>query len=318
MTWWMKLDCDFHLNEKVVAAGRNGRDVFLRLMCIHGKERLDGVIPADLVPGERVLAGVLQCSVEDVRDGWEACRDVQLLRRSENGDVTILGWDDEWRPKESTAASRMRAMRERKRNVTSRDASEGVTLRDERNDERNVTSRYSRLSDLSRIEDLDHRKEEIRETERNVTVTLRGKNKRQILAKHRELAEKIWATQNTLRQASIPGARSLTATDAALTMVAQILEAGHSLEDCEHVLRVYAAEAQARPESREWFNGETNWRIGNFRRQLGRSAAPRRPSARGTNAGMTGDDVLAWGRGEYGDPRADYDDAIEVTPTEES
>jgi hypothetical protein len=50
-----------------------------------------------------------------------------------------------------------------------------------------------------------------------------------------------------------------------------VLEDGHTVEDCEHVLRRYAAEARARPrESAQWFDGVTNWRPENFARALGK------------------------------------------------
>jgi hypothetical protein len=82
---------------------------------------------------------------------------------------------------------------------------------------------------------------------------------------------RIWELQNQLRQQSIPGAQPLRATPKALARVAKVLEDGHTVEDCEHVLRRYAAEARARPrESAQWFDGVTNWRPENFARALGK------------------------------------------------
>jgi hypothetical protein len=59
----------------------------------------------------------------------------------------------------------------------------------------------------------------------------------------------------------------------ALVRVAERLEAGASEEECEHVLRVYAAEAKK--SNGQWFNGQTNWRAENFARALGQPLGPR-------------------------------------------
>lgn len=84
---------------------------------------------------------------------------------------------------------------------------------------------------------------------------------------------RLWSLQEELRHESIPGSRPLLATDERLKRIQDRLEAGATVEDCEHVLRVYAADAKSKPESREWFNGETNWRKDNFDRALGKPLA---------------------------------------------
>lgn len=100
------------------------------------------------------------------------------------------------------------------------------------------------------------------------------------LTNHRAVAIALWLKQDELRRAAIPGARSLTATDDGLRAVAARLADGHTPEDCEHVLRVYASEARRDPASARWFNGETNWRRDNFRRALGTTLGtpPPRPN----------------------------------------
>ncbi len=84
------------------------------------------------------------------------------------------------------------------------------------------------------------------------------------------LVSQLWDLQNRLRQEAIPGTRPLKPTAENLARVADRLAAGHDFQDCEHVLRVYAAEARAKPDARQWFNGESNWRRDNFARALGR------------------------------------------------
>lgn len=84
----------------------------------------------------------------------------------------------------------------------------------------------------------------------------------------RKICEEVWALQEDLR-AKIPGLRGRAAVDDDLRQISAILEAGHSRADCEHVLRVYAAQAAADPKSARYFNGTTNWRPEVFRRALG-------------------------------------------------
>lgn len=65
--------------------------------------------------------------------------------------------------------------------------------------------------------------------------------------------------------------------------MADRLEEGYRVEDCEHVLSIYAHDAKADPGQARWFNGETNWRPDNFRRALGRPvpAPPKQYNGRG-------------------------------------
>lgn len=76
----------------------------------------------------------------------------------------------------------------------------------------------------------------------------------------------LWGLQEKLRREASPKARGLRATPERLRRVRARL-AENSLEDCEHVLRVYAAEAK-RAGSIRWLNGVTNWRPDNFLRAL--------------------------------------------------
>lgn len=90
-----------------------------------------------------------------------------------------------------------------------------------------------------------------------------------------EICARLWAAQDQLRREVNQRARPLRLTDAARASVLAVLSE-HSEEDCDHVLRVYAAEARrARTEGKsDWFDGVSNWRPENFRRALGRDHEP--------------------------------------------
>jgi hypothetical protein len=47
---WVRLDVDYHDNPKVLAAGREGRDLHLASICWVGRYLTDGVIPESAVP----------------------------------------------------------------------------------------------------------------------------------------------------------------------------------------------------------------------------------------------------------------------------
>lgn len=81
-------------------------------------------------------------------------------------------------------------------------------------------------------------------------------------------AFELWGLQERLRKAVNPKARGLRATPERLNRVRARLKAD-GREACEHVLRVYAAEAK-RDGSVRWLNGVTNWRPENFTRALSR------------------------------------------------
>lgn len=101
-------------------------------------------------------------------------------------------------------------------------------------------------------------------------------------------AERLWSMQEEMRARTIPHARPLKATEARIARVLERLAENSSAES-EHVLRVYEADALHKPDSREWFNGETNWRKANFDRALGR-AIPHRDSKPAKNATLPVDD----------------------------
>jgi hypothetical protein len=93
-------------------------------------------------------------------------------------------------------------------------------------------------------------------------------------------ALELWAEQDRLRQEAIPGSRPLKASKSQLARVeAAVLDYG--VDDCRHVLAVYAAEARTNPASAEWFNGVSNWRTDNLDRARGRLIPTRAKDSRG-------------------------------------
>lgn len=131
---FVKLAANLHGNRKVMQAGRNGRDVFVFVLCQNSMVDGDGSVPlTDMEPW--YLARHLQCSEEEAREGYERCVTVGLL--SVTGDrVVIVGWDDEWARRPLTDAERAARYRERKK-----PSRESRPDRDESRDEsRAVTS----------------------------------------------------------------------------------------------------------------------------------------------------------------------------------
>jgi hypothetical protein len=93
------------------------------------------------------------------------------------------------------------------------------------------------------------------------------KTKQRVLGRHLPSATRLWDLQEDLRREALPSSRGLEATAERLAAVAERLEAGATEQECELVLRQYAAEAKQ--SDGKWFNGETNWRARNFTRALG-------------------------------------------------
>lgn len=117
-----------------------------------------------------------------------------------------------------------------------------------------------------------------------------------LIAKHRETAERLWQRQEALRRWSIPGARSLAFTEDACYRVAALLEGGMSEDDVCHVLEVYAAEARANPDQARWFDGVSNLRKENAARALGRTVASvargRSPPTPFARQGLTATEIM--------------------------
>lgn len=104
------------------------------------------------------------------------------------------------------------------------------------------------------------------------------------LEKHRADALRLWDLQETLRTEAIPGTRRRPPTDERLKPIADRLEAGATVADCEHALRVRAAEAKLGGEHAKYFNGESNWRPRSFEFALGQPDPAVNPPRNGAAA----------------------------------
>jgi hypothetical protein len=64
---WIRLDVLFFQHRKALAAGRDGRDLYIASLCYCGAELNDGAIPADALPLLGVAAGVRQVDAAAAR-----------------------------------------------------------------------------------------------------------------------------------------------------------------------------------------------------------------------------------------------------------
>jgi hypothetical protein len=131
MDWWIKLAASVHRHPKCRAAGYDGTNVFIWLLCLNGDRGFDGVIPGEYVtPG--YVAAELGLSPERAEGAIEACKKTRLISLAHSDrriiNYAINGWNDEWKPQPSNVTQRVRKHRERlkarnvslhvKRNVT--------------------------------------------------------------------------------------------------------------------------------------------------------------------------------------------------------
>lgn len=112
-----KLDPGFFNNRKILRAGRDGRDVFLAVLCINAGRGGPGWIPGgDLEPW--YMAHYLGITQEQARSGIEAVLAAELVALEEVDGVTrvtIVGWSEDWSRRAKTDAERAHDYRERKK-----------------------------------------------------------------------------------------------------------------------------------------------------------------------------------------------------------
>jgi len=105
---WVKLDSGFFLHPKALAAGRDGRDVFLAALCWSAQQMTDGVVPAHTLP----MIGAF-CGVADVDAAATKLVDVGLWNNH------VYGWEIhgflEWQESREEREEWLEAERKRKR-----------------------------------------------------------------------------------------------------------------------------------------------------------------------------------------------------------
>jgi hypothetical protein len=144
-----KLDGGFFSNRKILRAGRNGRDVYLHVLCCNTKRGAKGWIPAeDLEPW--YVADQLRISEEDARDGVTKAVTAKLI--AIDGDaVTIKGWDADWAWRPLTRAEIQKNYRDRQEGnesryqdeVTSYQEVSALPVEERREEKREKKARYA-------------------------------------------------------------------------------------------------------------------------------------------------------------------------------
>ena len=119
MSIWIKLDADFWRNAKVASAGLDAGVVFQELLAIGRRNSRDGVLP----PREcsaHYLASLLSAvgmTVKRATSALQACATAEMIEVAEDGAVSIVGWDETWKPALSDS-ERQRQARAKSRHVT--------------------------------------------------------------------------------------------------------------------------------------------------------------------------------------------------------
>ena len=133
-----KLDPGFFRNRKIMKAGRNGRDLFLHVLCMNADHGAPGFIGVgDIEPW--YVSHHIGISEAEAQDGVTKAVTAGLIEIRE-GRVTILGWDSDWSRLPKTDAQRARNYRDKQRvgessrerhedNVTARDVSRPSPIR---------------------------------------------------------------------------------------------------------------------------------------------------------------------------------------------
>lgn len=108
-----KLDASFFSNRKIMRAGRNGRDVYLFVLCQNQVRGANGCIPAsDLDPW--YLARQLGMTEKEAAEGVKSAKDAGLIEVTK-GSVSIAGWDDEWARRSLPPSEKQQRYRDRKK-----------------------------------------------------------------------------------------------------------------------------------------------------------------------------------------------------------
>lgn len=150
---YSKLDANFFSNQKVIRAGRDGRDVYLHALCQNAQRGAQGWIPiADVEPW--YVARQTDLSEDEARNGLQLACNAGLVTCDDER-VTICGWDDEWSRQPLTNAERQAKFRTRRKGVTESTShvTDNVTSngseRSERSERESALPRVTSLSGFS-------------------------------------------------------------------------------------------------------------------------------------------------------------------------
>lgn len=261
----------------VLAVGWEGRYVLWELM---RKVDRSGVLDET---DDGVIAEMLRMPHEIAAKGLSKLAGRGVIERTDVG-VVILNFLE---AQDARASNKLRQAEFRARN---RSKALKVTQAGQSVTKRNVTVTQNNAE----LQAVTNRIDKSRVDESRVAISLSGKPagwasltgaKKKVLGKWLDDAQRLWTLQDEKR--SWKGCRALTPNAERLHRVAERLEAGVTVEECEQVLEYLGSQARSNAEQRQWFNGTTNWRPENFDRNAGRSAAA---SAGHRRAGDFGDD----------------------------
>lgn len=104
-----QLDHDLHNNPKVRKAGRDGRDVFVFVLCKNASRGHLGYIPVRYLEVD-YLADQLGCSEAEAKNGIARAIKAHLIA-IEGDAVTLVGWSDEYSRGPMSVAERQRRSR---------------------------------------------------------------------------------------------------------------------------------------------------------------------------------------------------------------
>lgn len=101
MTLWRKQAVGYWLNPKIVAAGQDAGLVFQAILDVHAELGRDGVLEARAASVATIHSRLPHMSRKRVLRGLDAAVRENLVAIAQDGSTTILGWDDEWRPRKA-------------------------------------------------------------------------------------------------------------------------------------------------------------------------------------------------------------------------
>lgn len=280
---WVRIDDHFDEHPKIASVGPLGLALFVSGLAYCNRHLTDGFIPESVVdrlltvrvfrPGEEKVSFMCIGHYYGGNDpeiaAYEASAAIVSrwlveagLWESVDGGYQVHDFLD-YQPSKSEVMSEREGWRERKAK------SRGESRRDSPKSHGCVTPLPVPVPVPDPVPDPEDE-----ETQRTAPSGLaasrpvvRGRKGTDRLNGNRKECEELAAIQAKLR-ADIPGLRPLKVDDDMLAAIAKCLEAS-SFDDCRFVLQSYHDQAKANPEQAKWFNGETNWRLSNFKRTLG-------------------------------------------------
>lgn len=142
-----QLDHDLHNNPKVRKAGRDGRDVFVFVLCKNASRGFQGYIPARYLEVD-YLADQLRCSEEEAANGIARAIKAELIA-IEGDAAVIVGWCDMYARGPMSDMERQRRHRATKGGAGAENARERANPADGQNTQE-IQDHVTKSRDMSR------------------------------------------------------------------------------------------------------------------------------------------------------------------------